>query len=197
MKLKMLGLAAMGALILTAAASSGASATTLEVGGAPATLPLTITASVPPGKLLLLTNTSGSLGTGNMCAQSHAHGTATTSANEGRVVTGPLSFLTFGECHIEGVTVHKPGKLYLEHITGTTNAEVFSEEAEVTVPTTLGLTVNCKTGTGATIGTLTGVKTGHATLDVNAVLSCGFVMPTALLNGTYEVTSPTGLGVSA
>ncbi|HEX6204942.1 MAG TPA: hypothetical protein VFZ29_03950, partial [Solirubrobacterales bacterium] len=81
-------------------------------------------------------------------------------------------------------------------IPGTTNGTVFSEEAEITVGSPFG-TLNCKTNAGVDLGTLTGTKEGHATIDVNAVLNCGFLMPSATLKGTYTVTSPTGLGVSA
>ncbi|HYQ79702.1 MAG TPA: hypothetical protein VEP91_11395, partial [Solirubrobacterales bacterium] len=71
--------------------------------------------------------------------------------------------------------------------------------AEVTVPTTFGFSVTCKTGEGTKIGTLTGVASSseHATVTIGAVLSCGFLLPSASLSGSYKVTSPTGLGVVA
>jgi hypothetical protein len=110
-------------------------------------------------------------------------------------VTGALSSLTFGSC-TRPVTVHKAGQLYVEHVAGTTNGTVFSENTEVTVGTPFG-TVNSKTGAGTDIGTLTGVNSGSATLDINGVLNCGFLLPSALWGGTYVVTSPAGFGVSA
>ncbi len=111
-------------------------------------------------------------------------------------MTGALSTLTFGNCTSEGVQVHNAGKLYVIYTEGS-SGRVSSEQAEVTVPTPFGGTVNCKTGSGATLGTLTGTSSGHANIDVNAVLYCGFLLPSATLKGTYTITSPTGLGVSA
>jgi len=54
-------------------------------------------------------------------------------------------------------------------------------------------------GTGTTLGTLTGSTTGNAVLDVNAVLtkSSGLCASTAKWTGTYKVTSPTPLHVTA
>jgi hypothetical protein len=109
-------------------------------------------------------------------------------------VTGAVSSLTFGSC-TKTVTVDKAGKLYVEYTSGT-NGTVFSEEAEVTVLTPLfEAEVNCKTGTGTDIGTLTGVASGTATMDINAVLNCGFLLPSATWKGSYTVSS--ALGVSA
>lgn len=53
------------------------------------------------------------------------------------------------------------------------------------------------TGEGVDLGTLTGVAIGHATLELKAVMNCGFLVPSALWGGTYVITSPTGFGVSA
>jgi hypothetical protein len=75
---------------------------------------------------------------------------------------------------------------------------VFSEEAEVTVLTPLfEAEVNCKTLERTDLGTVTGVQEGSATMDINGVLNCGFLLPSATLKGSYYITSPTGLGVSA
>ncbi|HEY3435491.1 MAG TPA: hypothetical protein VGK41_07535 [Solirubrobacterales bacterium] len=190
--LKMLGLAALSAMALMAISAGTASATQLEVGGAPSASPITITASLDPESTALLSTTSGSLS--NTCKESHVHGTAPNGSSA--KVTGPISSLTFGKCDPEGVTVHKNGNLYVEW-NGGTNGDVFSEEAEVTVPTTSGITANCKTQNGTTIGELTGVKSGHATMHIKAVLNCGFLLPSATWSGTYIVTSPTGLGVTS
>lgn len=57
------------------------------------------------------------------------------------------------------------------------------------------MTVTCKTGTGVDIGTFTGVAAGNATLHVKALLGCGFLAPSVRWDGTYEFTSPNGLGV--
>jgi hypothetical protein len=208
--LKMLGLAALSAMALMAVTAGTASATTLEIGGATQNKPVTITASLKAGTSVLLKNTSGS--SENTCTQSHLHGTTTWSTTggvtthnsyTGEQLTGALSFLQFGTdatgkgC-TTNVTVHKAGKLHIKHIAGTTNGTLTSSEAEVTsFSAAFGTYINCKTGTGTHLGTLTGVKEGHATMHVNAVLNCGFFVPSAQWIGTYTVTSPTGFGVSA
>jgi len=172
--------------------TSGASATTLEVEGEPKTEQVTITASLESSTSVVLTNTSGSIQ--NTCAGSHVHGN-TQSPYSGTYVTGPVTSLSFSGC-TRKVTVHNAGKLYVEHIAGTTNGTVSSEEAEVTTEIPLVGYVTCKTDGGKDLGTLTGVGSGHATLHVSAVLNCGALLPSAKLAATYVVTSPTGLGVS-
>lgn len=193
--LKMLGLAAIAAMALTAFAASTASATTLEVNGATQNKAVTLQASVEPGSTVILSRTDGTLA--NTCSTSNVEGTTETFTGT-KVTSKELSLLTFETC-LRTVTVDRPGRLYIEHIAGTTNGTVFSEEAEVTVLTPFGGTeVNCKTGTGTHLGTLTGKAAGaEATMDINAVLNCGFLLPSAKWTGSYTVTSPTGLGVSA
>lgn len=199
--LKMLGLAAVSAMAMMAVTAGAASATTLEVGGAAKNEKITISASLKAGTSAVLQTTSGA--SANTCTKSSVSGT-TVSPFTGATVTGPLATLTFEGCE-HPVTVHKMGTLHVQHIAGTTDGTVSSSGAEVTVYTTLfGDYVNCKTGTGVDIGTLTGVTahqktTGvkHATMDIKAVLNCGFFLPSALWEGTYTVTSPTELGVVA
>ncbi|HEY5942305.1 MAG TPA: hypothetical protein VIT89_05515 [Solirubrobacterales bacterium] len=189
--LKMLGIAAVAAMALTAFAASSSGATTLEVGGVPKNEKVEITASLKSGTSTTLSRTDGSLA--NTCTASHLSG-STESPFTGTRVTGPVSSLSFSSCD-RPVTVDKAGKLYVEHIAGTTNGTVFSEEAEVTVGSIFG-TLTCRTFEGTDIGTLTGGKEGHATLHIDAVLNCGFAVPSATWKGTYTVTSPTGLGVT-
>jgi hypothetical protein len=192
--LKTLGLAAVAAMALTAFAASSASATVLEVGGVDETEKVEIKASLQAGSSTLLSDTSGeAFGVwSNTCTTSTVTGETETGLTT--KPTGKLTSLTFSSC-TRPVTVHNPGRLYVEHIAGTTNGTVFSEEAEVTVNTPFG-TVNCKTNEGVHIGTLTGVKEGNATMHINAVLNCGFLLPSATWKGSYTVTSPSGLGVT-
>jgi hypothetical protein len=189
--LKMLGLAAVAAMALMAFAAGTASATTLEVNGVTQNKAVALSASIEPGTSAVLSRTDGSLA--NTCTTSNVAGT--TSVFTGTKVTGALSTLTFESC-TRPVTVHQKGQLYVEHEAGTTHGTVFSENAEVTVGTPFG-TVNCKTGAGTDVGTLTGVASGSATMHINAVLNCGFLLPSASWKGAYTVTSPSGLGVSA
>jgi hypothetical protein len=109
-------------------------------------------------------------------------------------VTGAVNTLTFGTCTREPVTTHKGGTLHIKWIEGTTNGTVTSSGAEVTTGSPFG-TLNCKTGEGTHLGTLKGVAktTEHATMEINAVLSCSGI--SSKWEATYTVTSPTGLGV--
>jgi hypothetical protein len=200
--LKMLGLAAISALAMMAVTAGTASATTLEVDGVTKNSKVEISASLKAGNSLPLTSTSG--GTlFNTCTGSTVGGhTGTTVEGHstgpytGATVTGPITTLTFTGCN-NNVTPHKMGTLHIEHIKGTTNGTLRSSGAEVTSYSAIfGTYLNCKTGEGTHLGTLTGVGTGkHASMHVNAALNCGIT--SALWSGTYTVTSPTGLGVSA
>jgi hypothetical protein len=166
--------------------------TKLEISGIEKDEPVTITSSLKSGQSLILKTTSGI--SENTCSNSHVQGSTEAPGIPARV-TGSLSTLTFSGC-THAVTVHKPGKLYVEHVAGTTNGTVYSEEAEVTsFSTMVGTYVNCRTNHGTHIGILTGSASDHATLHVNAVLNCGFFLPSAKWEGTYTVTSPRGLGV--
>ena len=188
--LKMLGLAAVAGMAMTASTAGSASSTTLEVDGVTQNQSVAITANLQGGSEAVLARTDGSLA--NKCKVSHAEG-ATTSPYTGTQVTGPLSNLSFEECE-DSVTVHDPGELFVQHISGTTDGTVFSENAEVTVFVFDSFYVTCKTGNGTDIGRLTGKASGNAILDINAVLNCGFLLPSATWKGTYVTNA---LGVSA
>lgn len=191
--LNSLGLTALAAMALMALAAGNASATTLEIGGVKQNSSVTFTASLIAGGSVVVASTSGALG--NTCTESHFHG-STASPFTGTQIGGPLSTLTFGKCTPRAVVVHKAGSITFENISGTTNATVRSVGAEITVSTDI-VVATCTTGAGVDIGVLTGVKEGHALLHVNAVLNCGPLLPSAKWEGTYVVTSPTGLGVTA
>lgn len=189
MNLKMIGVAALAAAAMTTFGAGTASATTIEVGGVKQTGALTITMSLEAGTSFVFSRTDG--GSPTTCTAVHLHGK--TSVFTGTRVTGPLSTLDFTCNHV--VTTHNPGTFYIEHITGTTNGDLFSEDAEWTIATTLGFTVTCKTGAGTKLGTVTGVAAGSATVDVNAVLNCGFLLPSASAKGTFTITNPNGAGI--
>jgi hypothetical protein len=199
--LKMLGLAAVAAMALMAFAAGSASATTLEVGGVPKNESVTIAASLKAGTSLITKDTFGfSI---NTCIISNLHGSTTSSTTvgvttdnsyTGEQLTVPLTSLTFSSCEREPVIVHKAGTLHIKWISGTTNGTVTLSGSEWTEGSPFG-TLNCKTNEGTHLGTLTGVAktTEHATLDINAVLSCSGI--SVKWEATYTVTSPTGLGV--
>jgi hypothetical protein len=114
-------------------------------------------------------------------------------------VTGPLSELSFTTCSRSPVVVNSPGKLFIEWEPSGTSGSVFSEGADVTLPTTFGFSVTCTTAaSGTKIGTLDAASSAssHATLTVAAVLSCGLI-PSVSWSGNYKVTTPTGLGVES
>jgi len=189
---KILGLAAVAAMAMMAVAASSASATTLEVNGVTQNGPVTITASLEDeGSATLKTTSSSFVDT---CTTSHVHGT-TTSPYSASVISGHIEELTFDNCTHE-TEVHKAGSLSVEWTSGT-NGTVRSTGAEVTVEsTTFGVTLTCKTN-NTDIGKITGVSSGHATMDIDGVVNCGFFVPSAKWEGSYWITSPTGLGVEA
>jgi hypothetical protein len=170
---------------------ASAPTTTLEIKGVAQNKAVTIEAENTSG--LVLAKTDGT--EANTCSVSSIKGT--TSVFTGTKVTGSLSELSFKTCKKEPVVVDAPGGLYIEREAGTTNGNVFSENAKVTVPTSFGFSVTCETAAGTKVGTLTGSAAGHATLAISGVLSCGFLLPSATWKGGYKITNPTGLGVVA
>ncbi|HEY3492447.1 MAG TPA: hypothetical protein VGK43_05815 [Solirubrobacterales bacterium] len=191
--LKMVASVAMTAMAAFAFVGAGsASATTLEVGGATKNEAVTIVGSLEKETSLILSRTDGSLA--NTCTTFEIEGTAV-SPFTGASVAGSGKTLAFGNCE-RAVTAHKTGTLIGEHIPGTTNATMSSSGAEVTAGSPFG-TLNCKTGSGTHLGILTGTASGHARLHINAILNCGFLVPSASMKGTVTVTSPTGVAASA
>lgn len=190
--LKVLGVVAVSAIGLMAFNAGSVSATTLEVGGGAQLKAVTTTASLNSGTSLTLKTTGGLFV--NTCSGSHLQGQTAAPFTAIRV-GGPLSELRFDNCELR-MTVVNAGSLDFEHIPFTTNATVRWVGAQVKIETSLG-NFDCKTGEGADFGTLTGVTEGHATLHLNAVINCAGLSSSMVWKGTYTVTSPTGLGVSA
>ena len=181
--LQLVGLAALAATALSGLMTGSASATTLEVGGVVKNSSVFITATLKRSTGGLFANT---------CLTSHFAAT-TTSPFTGTKVTAPISSLSFTNCTEEPVVVEKLGALYIERIANTTNGTAFLEETIVKEPSPFG-SITCNFGSGTDIGVLTGVNANHAILDVNAVVNCG-IIPSAIWEATYVITSPTGLGV--
>lgn len=183
---KTLGLAAIAAISMTIA-PSGASATTYETTGVKENQQVTITESLKPGTSVVVGTTSGTLQ--NTCTESHRHYNNISFTSP---IKGPWP-MDFRNC-TRPITVHSGGELTIEHIASTTNGTAISSGAEITVGTPFG-NVTCKTGAGTDMGTLTGVASGTATMDIKGVLNCGFILPSARIEGTWVITSPHGLGV--
>jgi len=190
--LKMSGAAVLLAALSTLAVASNATATTLEVGGVTQAGAVAITATLASGTTATLKTTSGTFL--DTCTSSEIKGT-TFSPYTASAVGGGLSTLTFNNCtHTTHVIF--PGAFAVGWTAGT-NGQVASSGAEVEVETTtFGVVLDCTT-VADIIGNITGTASGHATLDVNAVIDCGFFVPSAKWEGSYTVTSPTGLGVEA
>jgi hypothetical protein len=173
--------------------ASAASATMLEVGGVGKNESIAIKASLKSGSSLLIRDTAGGwIGT---CSSSPIEGNTTNFT--GTAVEGPISTLSWGTtttpCIGGTSTVHAKGTLSIDWIKGTTNGTVLSKNGDWTMPSALGQ-LRCQTpAEGLDLGTLTGVTSGNATLDLQAVLPCGSI--TTLWTGTYTITSPEGLGV--
>jgi hypothetical protein len=181
---------AIAAVALMALAST-ASATTLEIKGVKQTGAVAIEATVKAGTSSILTDTSANFA--NTCTKSTVSGKS--SVFTGTTVSGPISVLSWTNCTNEPVVVHKAGTLSVEWIKETSGT-VRSNGAEVTVPTGVFGTVNCKTS-NTDLGTVSGVSSGTATLALNAVINCGFFLPSARWQGSYIVTTPEGLGVTS
>lgn len=189
--LKMIGLAALAAMALMAFTAGSASATTLEVATNTTNASVTLSASLASGTSAVLETTTGSFQ--DTCTKSTVGG-KTESPYTGTTVGGKVTSLTFDDC-THGTRVTSKGSLSVEYTSGT-NGLVRSSGAAVEVDsTTFGATLECTTN-NTPLGTLTGSGHGHATMDINAVVDCGFFAPSARWKGTYTVTSPTGLGVS-
>ena len=185
---KILGVVAVAAMALMAFAGT-ASATTLEVGGVAKNSSVAIEATLKESSALLA-DTAGF--TANTCTASTVKG-STSSPFTGTTVGGPISTLSWSSCTEGNPTVDAAGTVSVERIGGTTNGTVRSSGAKVTIPSFFG-NLTCTTS-NTDIGTLTGVSSGAAKFDINAVLSCT-VIGTAKWTGTYTVTSPAGLGVT-
>ncbi len=188
---KILGVAAVAAMALMAFASP-ASATTLEVGGVARNASVSIEATIASGGSALLTDTFGV--TANTCTTSTVKGN-TEHVFSGSTISGPVSTLSFSNCSEGNPTTDIAGILSIERIGTTTNGTVRSTDAKVTVPSFFG-TLTCLTN-GTDVGTLTGVASGSAKFDINAVLSCT-VIGTAKWSGTYTLTGANAaLGIGA
>lgn len=187
-----LGLAIVIAAALTASIVGDASATGLEVKGVVKNEAIQITEKLVVGTTTKIQRTDGTFA--NTCTEHHWVWDTTPPFHFTARIFGDITTDDFTKCTTEAVKVDKAGTISVEWIKGTTNGTVTMAESEVTVPSPFGA-LNCKTGTGTDIGTLTGVSSGSATMDVKAVTNCGILAPSATWEGSYQITSPEGLGV--
>jgi hypothetical protein len=194
--LKILGLAAIAAMALTALLGVGtAGASSLKIRGASTSLGVgtVIEASLEAGNSAVLEDPFGF--TGTTCTGSSVAGTLSVVTPTGQP-TGSLSALSFSPCP-HTVDVISKGQLKIENIAGTTNGTVFSENAEVKVFSTL-LNQSCiaKTGAGTDIGKLTGATAAgsKATMDIEGTIPLSECSASsARWTGKYDVSKPLGL----
>ncbi len=199
--LKMLGLAVVAAMALTAFLGAGsASAQTLYKYTTPSAndaiaLETELVSSLETGTSALLKDTLG--GANDTCTSSEVKGKISTNTTTD--AGGNISSLTFGGCS-HTTTVLANGSLEIKNIAGTTNGTVVSKGARVTVKSTIfGVSCVANTGAGTTIGTLTGAKssTANATMDINGVITLENGCGDSTWTGSYLVTSPAGLTVDS
>jgi len=199
--LKMLGLAAVAAMALTAFLGAGsASAQTLWTYTTPSAntgiaTGTELVSTLETGTSALLQDTLG--GVNDTCTGSEVKGAISTNTTTD--AGGAISALTFTGCS-HTTTVLAKGELELKNIAGTTNGTVISKGARVTVKSTIfGVSCVANTGTGTTIGTLTGAKshTANATMDINGVITLENGCGDSTWTGSYLVTSPAGLTVDS
>jgi hypothetical protein len=195
--IKMLGLAAMAAMALMAFVGAGtASATTLE--DSKGVHPTTISASLL-GSATLESTTGSPPTVFETCTTGTVHGNPSTGSAT-TTVTG-VATIASGGCtattHVLG-----GGDLEIHHITGTSNGTVTGNTFEVTksmfgASCVYGLS---KTDAMVHLGTLIGSYTTPL-MEVNTILPLragSFLCPSETRwTATYEVTTPSGLTVTA
>jgi Flp pilus assembly protein TadG len=190
--LKTLGLALVAAMALMAVVASSASATALYNGTTKLSAGAIIDFSIPSGTSAVLVDTSGN--ELDRCATSTVQGELSSAA------TGPIKALTWGNCTFTTSTVTL-GKLEVVWTSGTNGTVKSDAQIEVTINT--GLFGSCIYGvaSGTSLGTLTTISSGRATVDTNAVVTkvgTNFVCPpTAKWMGSYTSTEPDNLRVEA
>jgi len=190
--LKMLGLSLVAVAIAVMTAASAASATTLEVGGVAQNKSVSFAWTLKSGTSMTFQTTTGEpWGT---CTGLEIKG-ATEGTFTGSTVSGKLSSFAWSGC-LDKVETIKPGRLQIAWSSGTNGTVTLFETEFKWYLEAFGEPLTCKVSpSGTDIGLLTGVKEGQATVDMNAVISCGLILPSMRLAGSLTVTSPSGLGV--
>jgi hypothetical protein len=208
--LKNLSLAAVAAMALLAFVGAGAaSATELDKITADGTKhPLAVGEHIHAtleGTSALTTTGGTTLAT---CTISTVTGAITnaggaTATVVGSVATSGLTWGAKGAGCTNHTTTLKGGELEVHTIANSDNGTVTAKGFEVTIDGIFGVSCVYTAGTGIHLGTLTGTTnaTGHAVLHVAGTVtrttsSSGFCPEKTIWNGTYKVTTPTGLFVT-
>jgi len=189
---KTFGLAALAAALMAFFAVGTASATIIEKEAGTALPSGTSITAESEGK----TELHPPIGSIN-CLKSHVGGKTTNAGGVGVNVTGNIESLSFTECNAT-VNVLANGTLTVAHTSGS-NGTLSSTGAEVTV---VYLGFHCIFRTNNTsLGTVTGGT--NATLDISATIprtggsSGAFCGSNAAWTGSYKVTTPSPLNITA
>jgi hypothetical protein len=193
--LKMFGLAAMAAMALLGLVAASASATALYSGatklGAGTEIKSSLTGTAT------LTTTEGTVL--DTCAGGEVNGKTSNAGGAAETVKGKVekTGVTWSSCTFTTDTL-EGGELEI-HWTSLLKGLLKGIRFKVTINT--GIFGSCvfTLGTGTTLGELTGSTTTNAVMDINAVATreSGLCPSTAKWVGTYKVTSPSPLHVTA
>jgi hypothetical protein len=191
---KRLAITALTATALMAmGAATSASATTIEINGVTQNKSVEMTISQKVGTSSLLKDEFGT--TTDTCTEIDLT-FETESPYTTTLLGAKITKLFLTKC-THTTTVLSAGTFDIHHITGTTNGLIIWTGGEFTVQSTFfGASAVCKSGAGTTLGTLTGVKEGSATIDLNAKINCG-ILGSSNWTGTWVITSPAGAGIDS
>ena len=193
--LKMLGLAALAAMALTAFVGAGsASATVLcKTKTTPCTSKWTkgtqIEFNLTAGTSALWKTTEGS--SIKTCTGGKIKGEITNEGSATEHVKMKNTEISWTSCNVATVTV-KLGETEFQNITGTENGTIILKNAEFTTNDPIFGDCTYGTGTGTDLGTLTSSATGDALMDINAQLSPigGFCCPDVIWQESFTLISP-------
>ena len=199
-KFKMLGLAVFATAAITSllgAATASAETTELFSGVSTLSSGQVITASLASGTSATLVDTSEGLV--DTCKGSTV--SYKTTNTTGPQVNGSISTLDWTNCTFTTTTLVGGGLAFTKRA-GTNDATVSGSGTEVTVLAFGFIDCIYGTGSGGThLGTLDGVSSGNAVVDINATINLQtdeFGCPeTTKWIATYTVTSPTALNVGS
>lgn len=196
--LKRLILGIISAVLLALAGAGTAAAETTELYSAGTTLssPTLVHGTLEPESTFVEQSTSGALTT--TCGESTF--IAKTLASTGATISMSISALNWGKCTHPAFTITN-GSFAITKIAGTDNGTLSGAATTITTEVS-GVSCLYTTGTGTTLGTVTG-KTGateHATVDIDAVINeeepKKILCPdTVTWAASYLITSPTALNV--
>jgi hypothetical protein len=187
-----LALLVIGVCLMAAAGAGTASATELYSGATTLSKGTKLAASLQGS--MTLESTDGTLvGT---CTGSSMEGVTANTGGPSESVSTELTALSWSGCSFTTDTL-SIGELSFSHTSGT-KGTVSGAEIKWTMPT--AVTCRYGTGTGKTLGTVTGTTetSKHATIDVDAVINeqepkSAFCPDTTRWKATYAITTPTGL----